>query len=79
MLHFFYLGNLVSSGILLRTLSSTVFTIISCIIIIYLIKPNKDEKTIAASLIIVAALLLVIRIFASYKRHLQLKSDMPLK
>lgn len=28
-------------GILLRTLLSTVFTIISCIIIIYLIKPNK--------------------------------------
>jgi hypothetical protein len=27
--------------VLLRTLSSTVFTIISCIILIYLIKPNK--------------------------------------
>jgi hypothetical protein len=34
--------------ILIRALLSAVFTIISCIIIIYLIKPNKDEKTSAA-------------------------------
>jgi cell division protein FtsI/penicillin-binding protein 2 len=34
--------------ILIQALLSAVFTIISCIIIIYLIKPNKDEKTSAA-------------------------------
>jgi hypothetical protein len=47
--------------ILIRTLLSTVFTIISCIIIIYLIKPNKRWNS--CCLLYHQTLLLLIRIF----------------